>query len=156
MESGFLDLESLEVNQRFDFLEGKWTYQFSGGRGETEYRKADNGTAIHETLTSAWLGEQEFSAVSLFFFDEEAQLWRQRWLDTLGNQLDGSGGIMDSDVSELPVMQLEFEHQGSTFRHLWYDIREDRFETDLLISSDGGKTFALVRRMGYERVDGES
>jgi len=147
-----LDLETLPPERRFDFLVGTWTYEFSSGRGTTVYRHSANREAIHEVLSRAFLGEREFSAVSLFFRDEVLGEWRHRWADTLGNQLDARGGMVHDEVSPLPSMQVEFEHQGKAFRHLWYDITPDRFETDLLVSSDG-EHFELVRRMPFRRID---
>ncbi len=145
-----IDLSSLEVGARFDFLIGDWTYEFDGGHGKTHYERAATGNAITEHLAPGVIGETAFTGLSILMRDGDAG-WKHNWIDTMGNVLEGRGGMKPYAESDLPAMQMEFQLGTTYFRHVWYDITEDRFETDLLASRDG-ENYQLIRRMPFLRV----
>lgn len=144
-----IDLSKLDPAQRFDFLLGDWTYEFTTGRGSTTYRRSSSGTAIVEYLEPGFIQDREFTGVSIFLRDAEG-VWRQNWIDTLGNVLEGSGGMKEYFDSDLPAMITEFTQGNNKFRHVWYDIRADRFETDLFLSVND-TAWRMIRRMSYIR-----
>ena len=146
-----IDLSKLASAQRFDFLIGDWTYESTTGHGSTSYRRAAEGTIV-EHLEPGFIRDREFMAFSIFLHDPEAG-WKQNWVDTLGNVLEGGGGMREYHDSDLPAMITEFTQGGNKFRHVWYDIREDRFETDLFISMNDG-AWRMIRRMPYLRKKG--
>jgi len=48
----------------------------------------------------------------------------------------------------------ELEFQGQKLRHVWYNISENAYQTDLLVSADNGETYQLIRRMPYQKAVG--
>lgn len=146
-----LDLSTLPPAARFDFLVGEWTYEFDKGHGSTRYRRAADGTAIQETLEQGFISGREFAGSSILLFDAEVDQWHHNWIDSLGNVLEGRGSMEPYEESALPAMITIAKLDGTLFKHVWYDISPDRFETDLYASTDGGGTYQLIRRMPFLR-----
>lgn len=146
-----VDLRQFAPGERFDFLVGDWSYAFASGEGTAGYVPARDGTAIRESVEGTFNGTR-FSGASLIWWDPQAQVWRQRWVDTLGTVLAGEITLRPYAESEVPALVAQLELDGALFRHVWYDITPDRFETDLLVSQDGGESWQLTRRMPYLRI----
>ena len=145
-----IDLAALDDERRFDFLIGAWTYAFDNGRGEARYDHAVDGTVVRETLEGEFAGRR-FAGSSLIFRDPATGGWAQRWVDSFGNVLVGAPVMGEHEASDLPAMIATFQLDGVWFRHVWYDIGPERFETDLLVSQDG-TNWQLNRRAPYTRV----
>ena len=146
-----IDLGRLADEQSFDFLMGSWRYHFEGGEGTARYAALESGVGVREVVEGQ-VGGRAFTGTSLIFRDESSGRWRQRWIDTLGAVLEGSiEWIVYGDAGQA-ALQATFEPlDGVVFRHVWFDITSERFETDLLVSRDGGETFLIVRRAPYVR-----
>lgn len=148
-----VDPSTLPGEDLFDFLEGTWTYAFAGGKGVARYEIEPASGALRESVRGE-IGPRSFSGGSLKWRNPESGEWSERWIDSLGNLLEGQPRVEDYAESRLPAVVSQFEHSGALLRHVWYDLAADRFETDLLASADGGATWAVVRRMAYLRVEG--
>ena len=144
-------VDRLADDASFDFLVGRWRYRFEGGDGTARYAALESGAGIREVVEGQ-VGGRAFTGTSLIFRDESSGDWRQRWIDTLGTVLEGSiERIVYGDAGEA-ALQATFEPlDGVIFRHVWFDITSERFETDLLLSRDGGETFQVVRKAPYLR-----
>jgi len=147
-ETGELNnVAALPKGETFKFLLGDWHYSFENGDGSTSYRQAHDG-AIHE-FPEGKLNERLFTGSSLIFFNGSE--WRKQWVDTLGNNISSSMVIGEYEASSLPALISSFRLGDTFFRHVFYDIGVDRFEADLLVSTDGGEIYFLARRMPYLR-----
>ena len=147
----YLNLSQVPLEERFDFVLGDWTYEFSQGRGTASYTKAEHDHAVRGAI-EGWLGAEMFAASSLTFPDAGEDGLQRRWVDSMGNILNAIARVTDYEGSDLPALISRFEHQGMQFQHVWYNITPDRFETDLLVSQDGGDTWANIRTMPYLRA----
>ena len=145
-----LDTNDLDAAHWFDFLLGSWDYTFSTGSGAITYTRARDGEAIRGELEGTINGTR-FAGGSLTFPDPAGLTWHRRWIDTLGNTLEGLVTREKYGESTMPALVSRFAHADALFMHVWYDIRPDRFETDLLVSRDGGQNYSVVRRMPYVR-----
>ena len=149
-QAEYLDLAKLEPQNRFKFLIGEWSYKFNDGHGQTSYRAVGTGGAIQEILLSGFFRDTEFAASSVFIYVAAEKVWLQNWVDTLGNTLEGKGKLENYDSSDQPAMVIFFKLKDQHFKHVWFNITDDRFETDLYFSPDG-ETYNLIRQMPYIR-----
>lgn len=147
----FLDLSEIDPERRFDFLLGEWTYAFNQGEGRITYTEGLEGKTILENVNGDFAGTS-FIGLSLITYDAESGGYQQKWIDTMGNVIQGVVSMQEYEASEYLALVSNFQLGERHFRHVWYNITDDRFETDLLISNDGGKTYQLARRMPYLRV----
>lgn len=146
-----IDVGELAQDEYFDFLEGNWRYRFEGGDGTASYSLLDPGPGIREVVDGQ-VGSRPFTGTSLIYLDRATAVWRQRWIDTLGSVLEGTIERVTYGEAQDAALQATFEPlDGVIFRHVWFQISTERFDTDLLVSRDGGETFRVVRRAPYVR-----
>lgn len=138
------------TDEMFDFLLGEWTYSFEGGGGSVMYEWVEASQTIRETL-DGHLNGQHFSAASLIYYSEADGEWQQRWVDSFGFVILSRADWFNAPDYDGPVIASTFTVGEAHFRHVWFDIEPDRFNTDLYVSSDGGETYTLTRRAPYER-----
>ena len=153
-EATYLDLSKVESSKQFQFLVGSWSYSTANkmAHGNSTGSMQIGGSVISET-THGNFGESAFIGLALYLYDPEGQQWRQQWIDSLGNVLESRVKMADYAGSDLPAMVGELEFQGQKLKHVWYNITESGYETDLLAFNDESKSFQLVRRMPYRKVD---
>ena len=147
----YLDVTTVPYADRFDFLIGEWHYETGSASGTGSYTKSEASGVVTEHIDGI-VGTQAFVGLSMFVFNNEAsETIKQDWFDSLGNHLSNTITFGAYEQSDVPVPIAEFTHQGNRFRHIWYEITEDRFMTDLLMENDSG-TFVVVRHMPYVRM----
>jgi hypothetical protein len=151
--SGYLDLSKLELTKQFQFLIGEWTYATADNKahGSSTVSPQLDGSVISETVNGQFM-ESAFIGQALYFYDETTQLWTQTWSDSLGNVMKSTVTMTAYEESELPAMVGEVEYQGQKIKHIWYNITESGYQTDLLLSPDDGVSFQLIRRMPYQKT----
>jgi len=148
----YLDLSKVEKTKQFQFLAGHWKYATAdkSAHGSSQMVLQVNNTVIADTTYGNIMG-QKFIGQALFVFDEKEQIWRHHWIDSLGSVLKTTVKLEHYAESKVPALVGELEYQGTKLKHIWYNISAERFETDLLVSNDDGKTYKLARRMPYIR-----
>lgn len=139
-----------DPSQMFDFLIGDWTYSFEGGGGVVTYERIEASGVIRETL-DGHLDGRHFSAASVMFYSESDGRWDRRWVDSFGFVIRSNPAVVEDPAYDEAVVASTFRVSGTAFRHVWFDIEADRYNTDLYISSDGGETYTLARRAPYVR-----
>ncbi len=151
----YLDLSKLEQAKQFQFLVGNWTYATAdnSAHGKSTGLLQVNESVIAETTYGNFAGTA-FIGQALYLYDEKNQQWLQHWIDSLGTVLESTVKMADYEESELPAMVGELEFQGQKLRHVWYNISENAYQTDLLVSADNGETYQLIRRMPYQKAVG--
>ena len=124
----------------FDFWLGTWRGTWESGEGTNDVTREYGGHVVYERFRT-----EGFTGMSVSVFDEQAQLWRQTWVDDTGNYLDFTGGWQDDSMILCRV--------AGTFRQrmVWHDIEPGRFEW-LWQRSDGGAEWATNWKIAYERV----
>lgn len=151
-ETDYLDLASIEPSKQFHFLVGDWTYatanKMAHGKSSGSLQVSDR--VISET-THGNFGEAAFIGQALYLYDSEQEQWSQHWIDSLGSVLQTSVKMADYAESEFPAMVGELEFQGQKLKHVWYNITENGYETDLLAFDEASGDYRLVRRMPYRK-----
>ena len=150
----YLDLSKMEPAQQFRFLVGNWTYATANkqAHGNPSGSLYLDGKVISETVNGQFM-DSSFIGQALYFYDEKTRLWTQTWSDSLGNVMKSSVSMSSYKESELPAMVGDVVFQGQKIRHIWYDITDNGYQTDLLVSPDDGVTYQLIRRMPYQKTD---
>ena len=152
-EAEYLDLSKVESSEQFQFLVGDWSYATANNmaNGKSTDRLQVGDSVISET-THGNFGDSSFIGQALYLYDSENQQWRQNWIDSLGNVLETRVKMTDYAESEFPAMVGELEFQGQKLKHVWYNITENRYQTDLLAYKKETKSYQLIRRMPYRKV----
>lgn len=150
----FLNLERIDKTEVLLFLVGTWTYETANqsARGTATYTPIENGLGIRESVEGFFQG-QSFAGSALRWYHPPTDSLYGKWIDTMGNTLESRLTIETYDASPVPALVGSFSFGLNRFKHIWYNIQPDRFETDLLASQDNGATYQLVRRMPYIRVN---
>ena len=152
-EVEYLDLSKVESSKQFHFLVGNWSYATANNmaHGKSTGSLQVGDSVISET-THGNFGESAFIGQALYLYDSEHQQWRQHWIDSLGSVLESSVKMEEYIESELPAMVGELEFQDQKLKHVWYNITENGYQTDLLVYNDESKSYQLIRRMPYRKV----
>ena len=141
-----IDIAQVEKAHYFDFLQGNWSYQFEQGKGTAQYERDSHTGAVIGTINGE-INNSKFTGKSLTFFSKEKG-WQRRWIDTLGNVLQGEVQLNDYEPAKGKALVSYVKFGDMYIKHIWYNISASRFETDLLMSKDG-EQYQLVRRMPY-------
>ncbi len=147
-----LDLSKQDKDKLFHFYLGEWQYETANkmAHGRAVVESHINGTVIRDT-TFGHFNSIEFLGNALFTYDSEKDVWRQQWTDSLGNALNVVIQLAPYERATGMALVGEFEHQGTKMQHVWYNITDERFETDLVIVSENGN-IQLIRQMPYVRI----
>ena len=148
----FLKLETLPKSDYFLFLVGEWQYQFAQGKGIAKYQFNQREHTISGVIHGE-INQRHFIGNSLTFFQADGDVWHRRWIDSLGNVLQGKPELIDYQEATGKALQSITQLGEIYFKHIWYNITSDRFETDLLVSRDG-KEWKMARRMPYIKNSG--
>lgn len=125
----------------FDFWLGTWQGVWDGGEATNTITKIMDGRVILEQFRMPG-----FEGMSVSVYDPEEDVWRQTWVDSVGDYLDFVGGRVDGG------MELRREAPGGLFRMLWHEIEPDRFSWRWERSTDGGTTWEPRWLIAYERA----
>jgi hypothetical protein len=152
-ETEYLDLSRIEPSEQFQFLVGDWSYATANNiaHGKSTARLQVSDSVISET-THGNFGESAFIGQALYLYDSEHQQWSQNWIDSLGSVLETRVKMAEYAESEFPAMVGELEFQGQKLKHVWYNITENGYQTDLLAFNDESKSYQLIRHMPYHKV----
>lgn len=138
---------------QFDFWVGKWQLDWKDPDGTIK-----NGTnAVNKILGSCVIEENFTSGDSTFFgksvsvYNPAKKLWQQTWVDNSGAYLDFTGG-MEGDKMILKRKAVTKKGTEVLQRMVFYGISNSEFYWDWEYSSDEGKTWSLVWKIHYTRM----
>jgi hypothetical protein len=133
-----------------DFWLGDWVCSWEGGGGRNAVTKELDGHVIVERFEASapepWLG------MSLSVFDERLGLWRQTWVDSIGNYWAFNGSPHEEGFSFV-VTDVD-EGREVEKRMVFFDIEANTFAWRWERSEDAGATWDLLWRIDYHRVEG--
>ncbi len=93
-----------------------------------------------------------------FSYDRFREIFRVAYFDNSTSHLDILEGVIEGDrlvVSNVATdTGWKYFDQPRYARQSFYEMTEDGFKLDVELSADGGKTWALERRLTYTRIDG--
>lgn len=149
----YLNLETLEKANVLQFLVGTWAYETTNrsAHGTATYTPMENGLGIRESV-DGFFQNQRFAGSALRWYHAPTDSLYGKWIDTMGNTLESRLTVEVYEASPVSALVGSFVFGTNRFKHVWYNIRPDRFETDLLVSQDDGSTYQVIRRMPYIRV----
>jgi hypothetical protein len=127
----------------FDFWVGDWVVTWqnangSPGQARNRVGKILDGQVVEENFEGDPAVTPRLLGRSLSVLDK-AGVWHQAWADNQGGFFALTG--LKSVGEQLKGQRMRF-----------YDIQPDSFEWDWEGSSDGGKTWALIWRLHYQRA----
>lgn len=139
----------------FDFWVGDWivTWQNANGSpGQARNRvgKILDGQVIEENFEGDPAVAPRLLGRSLSVLDK-AGVWHQAWADNQGGFFALTGG----SIGETRFFATDLKPVGEQIkgqRMRFYDIKPDSFDWDWEGSNDGGKTWALLWRLHYQRA----
>jgi len=116
-----------------DFWLGRWNVTAGGGpSGSNEIDAILGGCAVAEH----WLDVQGNAGLSLFWFDRNADRWKQVWVTA--QALESGGAKEKMEVRDLTTLTRE---------------APDRVRQLIEISKDGGRSWLAVFDAEYRRVN---
>lgn len=133
-----------EDYRAFDFWIGEWNVYDSSGStllGTSIISTQDGDCIIQEQWTSA---QGNYSGRSLNLFDRTSQRWQQYWVDSQGNILRLSGGIVDGNMV-MSSTTAAFDTIPETTNKLTWTPQEDgRVRQTWKSTQDSGDTWQTL------------
>lgn len=128
----------------FDFWLGTWRARWGdeGAEGTNTVTKEYGGKVVYERFDGR--PGAEFTGMSVSVYDEQADLWRQTWVDDEGNYFALEGGMEDG------AMVLECEVRGTRYRMRFAEIAESSFSWTW--ERLAGEQWELAWAIAYERL----
>lgn len=140
-----------------DFWLGRWDVTAGGkASGRNDIEAILDGCAV----TERWLDVRGHAGLSLFWFDRNADRWKQVWVTD--QALESGGAKEKAEVRELTTAaQIRFQGQypgraaGTIILDRTTLTREapDRVRQLIEVSRDGGRIWTAVFDAVYRRVD---
>jgi len=136
-----------EPYHQLDFWLGHWeVHNPAGGmEGNNTVTSENDGCVVMERWSSP-----DQTGTSLNFYDFRTHLWYQQWVDSFGNTLSLSGGIIDGKMT-LTGNRLTPKGEMAKERTVWYFDKQNRLRNVWDYSLDGGKTWILRFDGVYKR-----
>jgi hypothetical protein len=130
-----------------DFWLGSWHVRWEGGEGTNRITRELGDRVVVERFDGRPVLELQGLSVSVF--DEDADLWRQTWVDDQGGYFALTGG-KEGDTF---VLRTSVERGGVPveLRMTFRDIEADSFNWAWERSSDGGATWETAWEIAYTR-----
>ena len=125
--------------RQFDFWIGEWEVfnPQEQKAGDNVIEKSENGCLLVENWTSASGG----TGKSMNYYDPEAKLWKQVWVDGTGNVGYFNGGL----VGNAMVLDGKWVNPNGTsykLRGTWTPLEDGRVRQHFEQSQDHGKTWS--------------
>lgn len=152
----FTQENNLDANT-YDFWLGKWQAEWtnadgSKGKGTNHIFRVLDNKVLEENFAITEGGQAGFLGKSLSVFNPTTRKWHQAWTDNQGGYFDFYGSVEDGDkmFSTHPR-----EQNGNIVqqRMRFYNISHESFTWDWEGTQDGGKTWNLLWRINYTRVE---
>ncbi len=129
-------------HRQFDFWIGEWTVTSQGGfAGKNVITSAEGGFALIEK----WSGAGGGTGTSLNYYDRADKEWHQTWIDSSGNALTLSGGLVDGKMV-LSSEPADHPQGGKVVQRVTWTPLEGgkKVRQHWESSRDGGKTWSTV------------
>ncbi len=136
-----------EPYHQLDFWLGKWTIRDPAGgiEGTNEVTKDYDGCVVIEHWQSS-----DQTGISLNFYDFRLLKWRQEWVDSFGNTLSLSGGLVKGRMTLVGDRPTE-DGKIARERNVWFTDTSGRLRNVWDYSLDNGKTWIIRFDGVYER-----
>ena len=146
-----------ELSSAFDFWVGKWdlTWEDSNGnvgKGINNIVKILDGKVIQENFEALEGALKGFKGTSISVYSQKSKSWHQAWADNQGGYFDFVGEI-DSEKKIFKTREIVKDGKKVVQRMVFYDIRNDTMTWDWENSNDGGKSWQLLWRINYKKID---
>ena len=145
--------QALDTAQWFDFWVGKWEGTWTEGEGKigkgtNEIIRTVDGKVIQESFQIQAGSSKGFKGTSISVFNPKQRSWHQAWADNQGGyyNLVGSKEGNKRIFATLPK-------DGVIQRMVFHSIQETSMIWDWEVSSDHGKTWKLLWRIDYKRLE---
>ena len=136
----------------FDFWVGEWTVKNAAGKlvGSNSIGERLGGCMLFES----WKGAGGSTGESINYYDPQAKIWKQVWVDGRGGNITLAGNF------EAPAMTLTGEHvypdgRREAIRGTWTLLDDGRVRQLFEQSKDEGKSWYTWFDGYYERSGGE-
>ncbi|MDN5211068.1 hypothetical protein QQ020_03375 [Fulvivirgaceae bacterium BMA12] len=146
-----------EASAAFDFWVGKWTLTWDEGNGSIG--KATNNIVkilddkvIQENFEILEGAQKGFKGTSISVYNPKTKQWHQAWADNQGSYFDFTGAI-EGDKKIFKTRMIEKEGKKIIRRMVFYNIQKERMTWDWEGSEDGGKSWKLLWRINYKKVN---
>ena len=142
----------------FDFWIGKWEATWDEGEGKTgkgtnqiEWILDDKVIQEHFEIVEGQ--SKGFKGTSISVYRSKQQEWRQAWADNQGGYYDFIGSVDGSKRIFQTQAIKQSDGQYLIQRMVFYNIEENTMIWDWESSLDQGKTWTLLWRIHYERIE---
>jgi len=127
---------------QFDFWIGEWDVTTPDGKpaGQSLIQSINRGRALLENWSS---GGGKFQGKSLNAYDATTKKWKQFWVDTSGNVLELSGGIVDGSMV-LSGKSVSADGGEVLERITWTPSADGSVRQHWEQSTDGGTTWSTA------------
>jgi hypothetical protein len=143
--------------QAYDFWLGKWQAEWtnadgSKGSGTNHIFKVLDGRVLEENFLITTGGQAGFKGKSLSVFNSKTKAWHQAWADNQGGYYDFYGSVED-DKKMFSTHPTEKDGKIIQQRMIFYNISHEKFTWDWEGTTNGGKTWDLLWRIYYSRLE---
>ena len=134
-------------HRQFDFWVGTWevTSPANPGRSSTNTISSTHGGCV---IFERYDAPGGYSGTSLSFYDQNADKWRQTWIDNQGAPLYLSGGFKKGSMVLTDGSDTE-----NLQRVTWTPLKDRRVRQHWESSADGGESWTTVFDGYYARQD---
>ena len=138
-----------EPARQFDFWLGEWDLAWGDGEHATNSVYLDFDDRV---LVESFDGRPsiDLQGMSISTYDDDAECWRQTWVDSNATYLAFRGGYCDGRM-ELRTPRV-VDGREALMRMVWFDIRHDSLTWAWQRSFDGGSSWETLWQIAYTRV----
>ncbi len=143
--------------KQFDFWLGEWELSWPAEQWGGEKGKLGKGTnTINRVLGDCIIQEEfrfpegNFDGSSVSVYNTKTGLWQQTWVDNQGSYLLFTGEFKNGAM-ELRTEPFERDGKTRVSRMVFNNIEQSSLDWDWQRSDDGGKTWADVWNIHYQR-----
>jgi hypothetical protein len=137
----------------FDFWVGDWELTWGDTlHGKNRIEKMFGNCTIHENFEDPKTG---FLGQSWSVYNSNYNQWQQTWVDNNGGYIVLTGGMAGDTMVLITAERTVPERISLTRkmqnRMLYYNIKNDSFDWDWQVSTDGGITWKSNWKIHYDR-----
>lgn len=154
---GTLAQESNLNESTYDFWIGEWQAEWtnadgSTGKGRNHISRVLDDKVLEENFSITEGGQTGFLGKSLSVYNPLTKTWHQGWADNQGGYFDFYGSI-EGDTKMFSTHPKENNGNVIQQRMKFYNISHEKFTWDWEGTKDGGKTWNLLWRINYTRIE---
>ena len=120
--------------------------------GKNHIFRVLDGKVLEENFAITAGKQAGFKGKSLSVYNPTTKVWRQAWTDNQGGYFDFYGSI-DGEKKMFATQPREKDGKIIQQRMVFYNINLDKFTWDWEGTTDGGKTWNLLWRINYTRLE---